>query len=357
MGQSEVKEVKPEARGPLAALLVEDSPLDAELLARHLQHSGYHLTHRRVENGEEFRGALREKWDVVLCDYQLPDFGVERALAILKEMSLDVPFIVVSGAAGEETAVEVMRSGAHDYILKYRLARLVPAIERERREAVARRERAAALHKLTCLAAIVDSSSEAVIGQDSEGMIATWNAGAERLFGYSTTEVMGKSIFMIFPADRRPELAALMGAVMRGESAAPLEVQAIRRDDGRVDIALTISPIKNAEGKVVGISLMAYNVTERKQLEEERKQMIEQLNETLSHVKTLSGLLPICASCKKVRDDHGYWQKLETFLHEHSRTEFSHSICPECMETLYPQFVHSKTHEPVKPSTPGGMEL
>ena len=73
-------------------------------------------------------------------------------------------------------------------------------------------------------------------------------------------------------------------------------------------------------------------------MEAERTQLIAHLNQTLSNVKTLSGLLPICASCKKIRDDHGYWQKLEIFVREHSNADFSHSICPECMDRLYPDY-------------------
>ena len=92
----------------------------------------------------------------------------------------------------------------------------------------------------------------------------------------------------------------------------------------------------------MGASAIAYDITERKKIEDERTKMIEQLNDTLSKVKTLSGLLPICASCKKIRDDKGYWQKLETFVHEHSNAEFSHSMCPECMEKLYPDFSKHK---------------
>ncbi len=114
-----------------------------------------------------------------------------------------------------------------------------------------------------------------------------------------------------------------------------------------------MSPIKDSDGRIIGASSIAYNITERKQLEDERKKMIEQLNETLSRVKTLSGLLPICASCKKVRDDQGYWQKLETFVHEHSQAEFSHSICPDCMETLYPQYVKPKDAAKPPDSTTG----
>src|ERR1700722_391285 len=101
MGQaSEDKHANIDAKGALSALLVEDSPLDAELLGRHLRHNGYQLNSRRVDSADDFRDALQQqKWDIILCDYQMPAFGVEAALAILKELHLDIPFIVVSGAA------------------------------------------------------------------------------------------------------------------------------------------------------------------------------------------------------------------------------------------------------------------
>ncbi len=219
---SEVKQGAPEGRGALAALFVEDSPLDADLLARHLRHNGYELSHLRVDTPGTFRDALRQKrWDIILCDYQMPGFGVEAALAILRETRMDLPFIVVSGAAGEELAVEVMKAGAHDYVLKYRLARLVPAIERERREAAGRKERSAALKKLGYLAAIVDSTSEAIIGHDMDGTIATWNSGAEQLFGYAAGEALGKPVTMIFPQARRPDVAQILRSLARGEDPRP----------------------------------------------------------------------------------------------------------------------------------------
>jgi PAS domain S-box-containing protein len=188
-----------------------------------------------------------------------------------------------------------------------------------------------------------------------EGVIATWNWGAEQLFGYTTDEALGRSISVIFPPECRSRVTQILAGLVRGEESAPIETQGMRKDGVPVDLALTISPIKDTDGQVIGVSSIAYNITERKHLEEERQKMIEQLNETLSRVKTLSGLLPICASCKKVRDDHGYWQKLEIFVHEHSEAEFSHSICPDCMETLYPQFVNLK-NSAKPPAAATGME-
>jgi diguanylate cyclase (GGDEF)-like protein len=127
-------------RKSLSLLLVEDSDLDAAHLLLELRRSGFDPLVRRVELREEFEEALREgPWDVIISDYHLPRFSAPDALALYRMSGLDVPFIVVSGAIGEETAVELMRAGAHDYLLKHRLTRLGAAVEREIQQAEARR--------------------------------------------------------------------------------------------------------------------------------------------------------------------------------------------------------------------------
>jgi two-component system, cell cycle sensor histidine kinase and response regulator CckA len=323
----------------LRVLLVEDSELDALLLVRYLQTNGCQPQHLRVATQQEMERALaQEEWDLVLCDYQLPNFGVLPALAVLKHKGLDLPFIVVSGAIGEELAVGLMKAGAHDFIAKGGLSRLIPAIERELREAKARRERVAALEKLAYLAAIVDSAEEAIIGQNLEGIITTWNTGAARLYGYTAAEAIGQPAMLIVPPSHYQEAGELWQKLRRAGGVEPLDTMRQRKDGKPVNVSVTMSAIRDSEGRILGASAIAYDITERKRVEAERTDLIAHLNETLSKVKTLSGLLPICASCKKIRDDHGYWQKLETFVREHSGAEFSHSICPDCMRQLYPEY-------------------
>ena len=127
---------------PLRLLLVEDSADDADLILRELRRAGYDPTCERVQTAAELKAALaRGPWDLVIADYVLPHFSAPGALALVQESELDLPFIVVSGAIGEETAVQAMRAGARDYIMKGNLIRLAPAIVRELREAGDRRER------------------------------------------------------------------------------------------------------------------------------------------------------------------------------------------------------------------------
>jgi two-component system, cell cycle sensor histidine kinase and response regulator CckA len=118
--------------GSLRVLIVEDSATDAKLMARELHRLDREVRFERVETAEAMRAALRsQEWDAIISDWSLPKFSAMEALSCVKEMALDVPFIVVSGTVGEETAVEAMRAGASDYVLKGRLTRLGPAIERE----------------------------------------------------------------------------------------------------------------------------------------------------------------------------------------------------------------------------------
>lgn len=126
----------------LRVIIIEDNPDDVWLVLREVEHAGYAVRSRRVQTGEELSQALAEgEWDLILADYSLPSFSATEALGILQSSGLDIPFIVVSGGIGEETAVALMRSGADDYVMKDRLARLGPAVQRELREAEERKNK------------------------------------------------------------------------------------------------------------------------------------------------------------------------------------------------------------------------
>jgi signal transduction histidine kinase/DNA-binding response OmpR family regulator len=127
---------------PLRVLMVEDSADDAALLLRELRRGGYEVTFERVETADALRSALATKsWDLVISDYTMPQFSGLRALELLKRNGADIPFIMVSGSIGEETAVEAMKAGAHDYLMKDNLRRLLPSVNRELKEAKLRRGR------------------------------------------------------------------------------------------------------------------------------------------------------------------------------------------------------------------------
>src|SRR5713226_5155882 len=127
---------------PLRALIVEDSEDDATLLLLELRRGGYKPIWERVDASDAMTEALAvQAWDIIFADYAMPQFSAPSALTLLRESGLDLPFIVVSGTIGEDVAVACMKAGAHDYLIKGNLTRLVPAVERELREANSRRLR------------------------------------------------------------------------------------------------------------------------------------------------------------------------------------------------------------------------
>ena len=145
---------------PLSVLIVEDSEDDIELMLRELRRGNYDPIHLRVETAEEMNGALiAQTWDMVISDFNMPNFNAFAALDLLHSTKQDIPFIIVSGTIGEDRAVAAMKLGAHDYILKGNLKRLVPAVERELREARARQERRQAdetIHRLAYTDPVTD---------------------------------------------------------------------------------------------------------------------------------------------------------------------------------------------------------
>ena len=179
---------------PLRALLVEDSEDDAELLLRELARSGYQVEHERVDTADAMRELLASReWDIVLSDYNMPEFDARGALAVLKESGSDLPFIIISGAIGEETAVGALKAGAHDFLVKGRLTRLAPAVERELREVEVRRERREAIAQVQererRLSAIFSQVAVGVAQVDLDGRLRSANQRFCDLVGRSADDL------------------------------------------------------------------------------------------------------------------------------------------------------------------------
>lgn len=314
-------------------LIVEDSANDAALLLAELRVNAQAPVHQRVDTRDGFLAALKnQSWDAVISDYVLPQFSGPEALQLLRQKGMDVPFIIVSGIYGEEEAVRMMQAGANDYVMKGNLSRLAPALERELLAAQDRRRRKRAEGAMQFLAAIVESSVDAIYGKSLDGHIVSWNPAAELLFGYSAEEIIGRPYALLFPEHRRAEMQDIQAGIRRGDIFGEMETERLHKSGRILPVAVTVSPVKNPAGEVIGASSITRDISRQKQAEYERQQLIESLMAASKEVQALSGLLPICASCKRVRDDKGYWQQVEAYISQHSRITFSHSICPNCQE-------------------------
>jgi two-component system, cell cycle sensor histidine kinase and response regulator CckA len=324
-------------------LIVEDSANDAALLLAELNRKGQAPAHQRVESKDDYLAALQnQSWDAVIADYVLPQFSGPEALHLLRQKGLDTPFIMVSGIYGEEEAVRMMKAGANDYVMKGNLSRLAPALEREMLAAQDRRRRKRAEGAMQFLAAIVESSVDAIYGKSLDGLIVSWNPAAECLFGYSAEEIIGHSYAVLFPEHRRAEILDIQAGVRRGDVIGEMETERLHKSGKIIPVAVTVSPVKNGIGEIIGASSITRDISLQKQAEYERQQLIQSLmaasKRVSKRVRTLTGLLPICATCKRVRDDQGYWQQVEAYLTKHSEVTFSHSICPACAEDYERQF-------------------
>jgi PAS domain S-box-containing protein len=302
------------------------------------------------------------------------------------------------------------------------------------------------------LRALVDASDDAIIGKTTDGTILSWNKGAEKIYGYKAEEILGQSISVLMPRGHPNEFPEIMIRLQRGEQIGKYEARSIHKDGHPIDVSVTISPVKNRGGVVVGASVIARDITLQKQTDEalrlsqERfrvalksaqlvvfcqdlqlhytwmnsqpylaredymgrtdteifrgaegarltaikekvlgtgveshsevavtlkgakryfnllveplrdskgtllgvlcsaidttslKETIVKLQEALDEVQLLKGLLPICASCKRIKDEHDSWQPLEGYIQAHSEAKFTHGVCPDCLRKLYPQY-------------------
>jgi len=191
-------------------LLIEDSEDDALLLIRKLKRGDYKIFYRIVDTPEDMKKELDENyWDIIISDYSIPGFGGLAALELLKKKGIDIPFIIVSGAIGEELAVEAMRAGVQDYIMKDKLARLIPAIERELREAKIRRDhreaKAALQRSERRYGALAEASHDFIYIINREDRVEYVNTFGYRYLGKVPESVIGEPRSKLFP----PQIAGI----------------------------------------------------------------------------------------------------------------------------------------------------
>ncbi len=261
----------------LRVLIVEDSEDDTLLLIRQLRRGGYQPEFRRVETDAAMREALvQQSWDVVISDYAMPQFSAVGALSVLTNMELDVPCLVVSGTIGEETAVSIMKAGANDYIMKDNLRRLVPAIERELRDAEIRKERRRTAEALReseeRYRSLVDNIDIGVTLVDSRFKVIMTNAAQSRRFSKHVDEIVGKKCYDAFFDSTSTCAYCPAGRAMRDGQPAEVEVERLVGDGKTRNLRIKAFPTFGKDGVITGCIEVVEDITTRARMEEQLRQ-------------------------------------------------------------------------------------
>jgi two-component system, cell cycle sensor histidine kinase and response regulator CckA len=257
---------------PLKVLLIEDSEDDAWLILRELRRGGFSPEHERVDSRNGLLEALdRQTWDIVLSDYVVPGFGGLEALAIIKQKRLDLPFILVSGKIGEEIAVEAMRAGAHDYVLKNNLTRLALAVRRELSESEVRRRRRQAEEALRRseehFRSLIENASDIITVLNVDGTIRYESPSVERVLGYRPADLEGQKAFQyVHPEDAPKIISAYSRAIQDPRARLTAEFR-VRHKDGSWHILESTGDVLLDASGAVSLVVNSRDMTERRQLE------------------------------------------------------------------------------------------
>ena len=258
---------------PLRLLVVEDAPADAEMMMHELRRAGFDPDWRRVDTERDLLAHLEPGLEIILADFQLPGFDAFRLLELLQEARADVPVLIVSGTIGDELAVELLRKGATDYLLKDRLARLGPAVTqalRQREILDAKRRAEQALRESEArFRSLLESAPDAVVTVDRDGRIVLVNQQAEKLFQYDRHELLGQPVEMLVPARFRQTHVGHRTTYTGSPHARPmgmgLELTGQRKDGSEFSVEISLSPLAPGNTGLVISSIR--DITERKRLE------------------------------------------------------------------------------------------
>lgn len=277
---------------PLRILLVEDDLHDAELLLREIRRAGFESSCQRVETEEDYLAQLTAEIDIVISDYRLPAFSGVRALELLKERLPEVPFLLVSGTIGEEMAVEIMKQGAQDYLLKDRLARLGQAIEHALAESRLRKERRTANELLALRERALGEVSQGVIICDEHRHIIYANPSFASISGYEQDEILGKKCSILQGPGTDPATIVRIRTALDAHLPFEGEILNYRKDGTPFWNELALTPFRdNRRGPIKFIGVQR-DITDRKVASEALKKSEENLRRERAQLRALIDSIP-----------------------------------------------------------------
>ncbi len=282
----------------LNILFVEDSDDDVELTVAELHRGGYHISPHRVETESTMREALEtQHWDVVISDFKMPEMSAEKSLSIFKESNLQIPFLIVSGVVEAEDVVYLLKQGAHDFLNKHSLARLIPAIERELRDSTVRAAQKQAEEKISILSLAVQQSPVSVVITYPNGMIEYVNPKFETITGYSADEAIGRYFGFALMQDLVPKHTEdedtddneilmpsvdTLWALIKEQGGWSGELCHVHKDGMLHWEYVNVSPLADQDGNIIRFVSIQEDITARRSYEEQLR--------TQAHYDSLTGL-------------------------------------------------------------------
>ncbi|MCX6120742.1 MAG: response regulator [Ignavibacteriales bacterium] len=344
-------------------LIVEDTATTLNVLMDVLSDAGYKV--RPASDGKSALRSIQAKSPaLIILDIMMPDVDGYEVCRILKadEKTNSIPIIFISALGDEDKKLKGFQVGGVDYITKpfyseeviarvkahLNLRRMQFDLEESNATLVAEiKERKRMEEKLReseeKFRVIFENNSSAIAIVEPDTTITMVNGAFCQMIGFTKEEAVGMRWAQQVPPEDLDRLREFNRQLLANPLDAPdkYEITFYRKNGDLRQAWMSVAMIQSSR-KIISSFI---DVTERKQAESEREKLIVELQQAIAEVKTLSGLLPICASCKKIRDDKGYWNSLEAYLMKHSSAQFTHGICPECMAKLYPNFMHTKPTE------------
>jgi PAS domain S-box-containing protein len=322
--------------GGFRVLHIDDDPNDRQLVARELRAEIPAITIIEVGEPIALEEAMRDgNFDLVITDYQLRWTNGLEVLNTLKEAFPTIPLIMFTGTGNEEVAVEAMKAGVHDYILK--AARHFPRLRSAVRQALQNVQQG---NRLATAEARYKELFETVpVGlfrSTPKGEILDANQAFLAMAGVESIDALAHRNFSEIHPDPL-DFAAWRDKLERDGAVTCVESRFRGSDGSPVWVEIHAKALRDPGTRQIYYEGSVENISERKGVELEREQLIEELRQALSRVRSLAGLLPICSSCKKIRDSGGQWNMLESYIENHSQAHFTHSFCPDCARRLYPE--------------------
>jgi PAS domain S-box-containing protein len=326
----------------LRVLLVDDNPDDRLLALRALQKEIPDLKATEVTSQEQLDRALEQgAFDLVITDYQLRWSDGLKVLREVKRLWPSVPVVMFTGTGSEEIAVEAMKSGLDDYVIKSprHFARLPAAAMNALRQSRMRQQKSEAEANFTRL---FETIPIGLFHMRPDGTILQVNGALAAMLGFEhPADASGRQAAEFFQTTE--EHSAWRDNIERHGTIVGHETQIRRQDGSMFWVEISARALRDGVSGSLFYEGSVEDISQRHAAQQEKERLIAELRGALSHAKQLSGLLPICSSCKKIRDDRGEWNPMEVYIQQRSDASFTHSFCPDCVRRLYPEIFAEAT--------------